>query len=78
MSSLHGSIQNVSKDLSGLLSVRECHEISVMAPPQILVQNQRFDLKIGGLYGPGLYLVGPIKGSYWDMSRDMINPGWVT
>ena len=26
----------------------------------------------------GLSLVGLIEGSYWDVSRDLINPGWVT
>ena len=25
-----------------------------------------------------LSLVGLIVGSYWDVSRDLINPGWVT
>ena len=28
--------------------------------------------------GLGLALVGLIEGSYWDVSRDLINPGWVT
>ena len=27
--------------------------------------------------GLGLALVGLIEGSYWDVSRDLINPGWV-
>ena len=30
------------------------------------------------MYGLGLSLVGLIEGSYWDVSRDLINPGWVT
>ena len=30
------------------------------------------------MYGLGLSLVGLIRGSYWDVSRDLINPGWVT
>ena len=28
--------------------------------------------------GLGLSLVGMTKGSHWDLSRDLINPGWVT
>ena len=27
---------------------------------------------------PGLSLIGLIVDSYWDVSRDLINPGWVT